>query len=322
LLRYFSQEACEGNITVRQGLYAASHGSTSLRGVVVESDDIAFTEPAPRRRSPEVQVRLSIAMPAYNEGATVVRAIQHVLDVEYPCPIELIVVDDGSTDSTAEQLRAIDDDRVVVLTHPRNLGKGAALRTAIQAATGTHLVPFDADLEYAATDLPPMLAPIIAGRCRVVYGTRLFGANTVYHSLHYALGNRLMTLATNVLFGSYISDLHTCLKLVPLEILRAMDLRECGFGLDTEITASALKMGIRPFEVPVSYFARSHHEGKKINWRDGVQCFRVLGRVRLARKVPLPPPLPLLHGAGSLVSLTRSAAEESAGGDALIEVAE
>jgi glycosyltransferase involved in cell wall biosynthesis len=312
---------------------------------MVESDDVAFTETHGRKRTPELAIRLTIVMPAYNEGATVTRAIHHVLDVDYPCPVELIVVDDGSTDSTAEQLRAIDDDRVVVLTHPRNLGKGAALRTAIQAATGTHLVPFDADMEYSATDLPPLLAPIIAGRCRVVYGTRLFGVNTVYHSLHYAVGNRVMTLATNVLFGSYISDLHTCLKLVPLEILRAMDLRESGFGLDTEITANALKMGIRPFEVPVSYFARSHHEGKKINWRDGVQCFRVLGRVRLSRKVQLPPALPLGHGAGSLVSLARPPAVlgdeaasagpaldlpahrdgviESAGGDAaLIEVAE
>jgi glycosyltransferase involved in cell wall biosynthesis len=302
-----------------QGLYVTPNGRSSLRGVVVEGED-SFTETHPRKRTPEVPVRLSIVMPAYNEGATVARAIHHVLDVDYPCPVELIVIDDGSRDGTAEDLRAINDDRVVVLTHPRNLGKGAALRTGIQAATGTHMVPFDADMEYSATDLPRMLEPIIAGRCRVVYGTRLFGVNTVYHSLHYAMGNRVMTLATNVLFGSYISDLHTCLKLVPLEILRAMDLQESGFGLDTEITANALKMGIRPFEVPVSYFARSHHEGKKINWRDGVRCFRVLGRVRVSRTVKLPTPLPLGHGSGPLVSLPRS---ESAGGDAVLsEVAE
>jgi hypothetical protein len=145
------------------------------------------------------------------------------------------------------------------------------------------MLPFDADMEYSAHDIPAMLAPVIAGRASVVYGTRLFGVNTVYHSLHYALGNRVMTLATNVLFGSYISDLHTCLKLIPLDVLRGLDLVEAGFGLDTEMTANVLKLGMRPFEVPVSYFARSHSEGKKINWRDAVRCFAVLARVRVSR---------------------------------------
>jgi hypothetical protein len=126
-----------------------------------------------------------------------------------------------------------------------------------------------------------MLRPILDGRCDIVYGTRLFGANTVYQSFRYAMGNRLTTFAANLLFDAYVTDLHTCLKLVPLSTFRQLDLTESGFGLDTELTAKALKRGIRPFEVPVSYYARSHSEGKKLTWRDGVRCLRILGQVRL-----------------------------------------
>jgi hypothetical protein len=128
-----------------------------------------------------------------------------------------------------------------------------------------------------------MLAPVVAGRCDVVYGTRLFGVNTVYQSYRYAMGNRFMTLVANVLFDSYLSDLHSCLKLVPRALFDSLRLRETGFGLDTEITASLLRRGIRPFEVPVSYHSRTHAEGKKISWKDGVACLQILGRVRFAR---------------------------------------
>jgi hypothetical protein len=145
-------------------------------------------------------------------------------------------------------------------------------------------MPFDADLEYSPEDVPRMLAPVLAGRCEVVYGTRLFGVNTVYQSYRYAMGNRIMTLAANVLFDSYLSDLHSCLKLVPRELFDSLRLTETGFGLDTEITASLLRQGIRPFEVPVSYHSRTHAEGKKISWRDGIACLQILGRVRFARQ--------------------------------------
>jgi dolichol-phosphate hexosyltransferase len=231
----------------------------------------------------ESPVRLSIVMPAYNEARTIRRAVEHVLSARYPCPIELIVVDDGSQDGTSALIDDIEDDRLVIHRHVRNMGKGAALLTGISVATGTHLLPFDADMEYSAHDIAPLVQPVIEGRCDVVYGTRLFGVNTVYRSFRYMVGNKVLTLATNVLFDSAISDLHTCLKLVPLAMLRKMKLVELGFGLDTEITARVLRSGSRPFEVPVSYFSRSHLEGKKINWKDAVQCIRVLGRVRLAR---------------------------------------
>ncbi|MBV9799069.1 MAG: glycosyltransferase family 2 protein [Solirubrobacterales bacterium] len=225
-------------------------------------------------------VMLSILMPVYNEERTLRRAVEAVLNQRYPVDIELRVVQDGSTDSTREILDEIQDPRMFVHEHPRNLGKGAAIVFAAMQARGSHIVPFDADLEYSASDLPRMLAPIIAGRCDVVFGTRMFGMYSSYQSYPQAVGNRAMTLATNLLFNCYLSDVHTCLKMMPLELFLSLDLRERGFGLDAELTARLLQRGIRPFEVPVSYHSRSVADGKKITWRDGLHCLRVLGRVR------------------------------------------
>jgi glycosyltransferase involved in cell wall biosynthesis len=226
-------------------------------------------------------VMLSILMPAYNEGRTIAYAIGQVLSVTYPCPIELIVIDDGSFDNTADVLKTIDDPRVVVTSHPYNRGKGAAILTGLALVKGTHVVPFDADLEYEPRDLLSLLEPALLGRSDVVYGSRLFGANTVFQSYRYAMGNKVTTLMANVLFDSYISDLHTCLKLMPTRLLRDLILQEQGFGLDTEITAQVLKLGYRPFEVPISYHSRTHAQGKKLQWRDGVACMGILLRVRL-----------------------------------------
>jgi glycosyltransferase involved in cell wall biosynthesis len=248
-----------------------------LAAVAVAAEAEAVLAPTPHR----VDVRLSIVMPAYNEAATIAQAVTRVLSADYPCAVELIVVDDGSTDGTGEILASIADARLSVLRHPRNFGKGAALLTGAEAALGTHILPFDADLEYAPADIAALLEPVIAGRCEVVYGTRLFGMNTVYTSYRYAMGNRMLTLAANVMFDAYLSDMHTCLKLIPLALFRHLDLTESGFGLDTELTARLLRSGVRPFEVPVSYHSRSREHGKKITWRDGVGCLAVLTRVRL-----------------------------------------
>lgn len=225
-------------------------------------------------------VKLSILMPAYDEDATIREAVEAVLSEQYPCPIELIVVDDGSERRVAEILAGLSDPRLTVIRHSVNLGKGAALRQAAALATGTHLVPFDADLEYDPADLAPMLIPVLRGRTDVVYGTRLFGVNTRYQSYIHGLSNRTLTLVANVAYDACLSDMHTCLKLMPVSAFRSFPLRESGFGLDTEITAWLLHSGLRPFEVPVSYHSRSRDAGKKINWRDGVECLRVLGRIR------------------------------------------
>jgi dolichol-phosphate hexosyltransferase len=228
-----------------------------------------------------IALKLSILMPVYNEEATVAQAVSEVLNVDYPCAVELIVVDDGSTDGTCDQLPRVDDDRVIVCRHEANRGRGAALLTAASLATGSYILPFDADLEYSAEDIPRLLRPVLAGRCSVVHGTRLFGYNTVYQSYRYAQGNRVLTWLANVLFDARISDLHTCLKLIPMAILEELTLREPGFGLDTEMTALMLKRGVRPFEVPVSFYGRSHSPGRKISWRDEVACVRILFWVRL-----------------------------------------
>ncbi len=243
----------------------------------------ALVRSPPRVRPGISSVKLSILMCAYNEERTISRAISEVLAVDYPCDMELIVVDDGSTDATADLLGRVNDPRVTIHRHPQNQGKGAALLSAASLASGTHILPFDADLEYSPDDIARIIWPVLKGRCDVVYGTRLFGLNTVYRTYRYAVGNRLLTRMTNILFNAYLSDLHTCLKLIPLAIFRSLNLRQSGFGLDTEVTAMLLRTGVRPFEVPVSYYSRSHDEGKKINWRDALACVSILLKVRLLR---------------------------------------
>ena len=264
----------------------------------------------------ESQVRLTIVMPAYNEVASIRAALHELLSVAYPCPVEFIVVDDGSTDGTADVAESVNDDRLRVIRHPHNLGKGAALRTGIQHATGTYFLPFDADLEYRAADIVNVLAPVISGAATIVYGSRLFGWNTVYQSYRYKLGNLFTTLAANILFDSALSDLHTCIKLMPLPMLRSMALRESRFGLDTEVTAKMLRSGHRPFEVPIHYYSRTHAQGKKISWRDGVRCLLVLVRVRVSSAPVLPEELrPAVTGVLPMrfLAASRAVAAEMAG---------
>jgi glycosyltransferase involved in cell wall biosynthesis len=219
-------------------------------------------------------------MPVYNEAATLREAVKSVLDVGYPCEMELVVVDDGSTDQTWEVLSGFEGARVVRCRHPRNRGKGAAIHTAAQAATGDYIVVCDADLEYAPEEIPKLFEPVLRGESQVVYGTRTFGSHTAF-SFWYVLGNKAVTMFANVLFNTWISDLETCFKLMPLTLYRDLNIRSAGFGMEAEITGKLLGRGVLPYEVPISYKARRRGEGKKLTWRDGVEALWILTRVRL-----------------------------------------
>jgi len=228
-------------------------------------------------------VKLSILMPVYNEEATVALAVKRVLDVDYPCEIELVIVDDGSSDGTAEQLRALRDPRISTSAHARNQGKGAAVRTASRIATGDYTIMCDADLEYAPEEIPLLLAPVLSGESTVVYGTRTFGSHSAF-SFWYVMGNKAITTVANILFNSYISDLETCFKLMPLALFRELDIRSSGFGMEPEVTGKLLARGYRPFEIPISYRARDRAAGKKITWKDGIKALWILTRIRLASR--------------------------------------
>jgi glycosyltransferase involved in cell wall biosynthesis len=221
-------------------------------------------------------------MPAYNEAATLEAALTRVLAVDYPCPVELVVVDDGSVDLTGKVLADVSDPRVLTERHELNQGKGAAIRTAATLASGDWMIICDADLEYSPEEIPMLLQPILRGDAEVVYGTRSFGSHNAY-SFWYVMGNKGVTLCANVLFNAYLSDLETCFKLMPTALYRELDVREAGFGMEAEVTGKLLRRGVRPYEVPISYRARSREEGKKLTWRDGVEALWILGRLRLRR---------------------------------------
>jgi glycosyltransferase involved in cell wall biosynthesis len=223
---------------------------------------------------------LSVLIPVYNEERTLERLLDAV--EERPEVSELVIVDDGSTDRTPEILSARDFKVTArVIRHERNRGKGAALRTAISAASGDVALVQDADLEYDPAEFPLLLAPIERGRAEVVYGSRSFAAHSAY-SFWFVIGNKLVTLWTNVLFNSYLSDMETCYKLMPLSVWRSLDLRSDGFDIEPEITAKLLRSGHRIYEVPISYAARGRVEGKKLTWRDGVMALWTLSRIRVA----------------------------------------
>ncbi len=224
-------------------------------------------------------MKLSVLMPVYDEEKTLADAVARVLAVPYPCDVELVVVEDGSKDRTREILAGLSDPRLSVFHHPVNRGKGAAIRTAAEQATGTHMIICDADLEYAPEEIPSLLSAVLEAQGQVVYGTRTFGSHTAY-SFWYVIGNKAVTMFANVIFNCWISDLETCFKLMPLALYRELDIRSVGFGMEAELTGKLLRRGIRPFEVPISYRARSRQEGKKLTWKDGVEALWILLRIR------------------------------------------
>jgi glycosyltransferase involved in cell wall biosynthesis len=226
---------------------------------------------------------LSILMPVYNEIDRIERALDQTLAVDLPCPFELVLVDDGSTDGTADYLRSRAlPDNVRIHYHAKNRGKGAAVRTALGDARLRFSAIFDADLEYEPDDLALLLRPLRGDDAvRVVYGVRSFDGFTS-HSLLYVMGNKAVTLAANVLFNVYIRDLMTCHKAMYTELFRSLPLRTNGFSIEPEITARLLQRGERIYEVPVRYRARASEEGKKLTAADGFRVIWTLLRCRFA----------------------------------------
>jgi glycosyltransferase involved in cell wall biosynthesis len=225
--------------------------------------------------------KLSVIVPVFNERNTVVEVVRRMRAVELPDGIEreIIVIDDGSTDGTRDVLRQLGDSTVRIVVHEGNRGKGAAVRTGLAHATGEYVLIQDADLEYDPDDWPRLIAPITRGRARVVYGSRFTGERRNMLLLHW-IGNRLLSLVTNVLFNSTLSDMETGYKLVDRKLLNDLALRSDRFDIEPEITAKILKRRIRIYEVPISYMGREFDEGKKITWRDGFAALWTLVKYR------------------------------------------
>ena len=221
---------------------------------------------------------LSVVMPVFNEEGTIEEIIRRVLAVKMR--IELIVVDDVSTDGTPAILDRLHKELgFVLLKQPRNSGKGSALRRGFAAVTGDMMIIQDADLEYSPEEYALMTPLITSGRADVVYGSRFLGTHRVFLLTHY-LGNRLITFVTNVLYNTMLTDMETCYKLMRVDVLRSMELKSNGFGIEPEITAKVFKRGCKVYEVPISYDGRGYEEGKKITWRDGVVALWVLLKYR------------------------------------------
>jgi glycosyltransferase involved in cell wall biosynthesis len=226
---------------------------------------------------------LSILMPVYNEERTIERAIERTLAADLGTDsYELVVVDDGSTDGTRALLEGREWPEQVRLTFAsQNGGKGQAIRTGLTEARGKYSVILDADLEYDPNDLKELLAPVRDGIADAAFGARAFKAHSAY-SFWYVVGNRFLSLATNVIYNTWITDVYTCFKLMPTELMRSLSLQENGFTIEAEITARLLRAGGRIYEVPITYVARSREEGKKIRPSDGFRGLITLLRIRFS----------------------------------------
>ena len=223
--------------------------------------------------------RVSFIVPAYNEAATIAEVLERVeaLDLEK----QVIVVDDGSTDDTPRVLEEWAQRNGIVVMRQENRGKGAAIRAAIPLLDGDITVIQDADMEYDPAEVPELIEPIQRGSADVVFGSRLSGGRPQRAYLFWHLvGNRFLSLLTNVLFNTTLSDMETGYKAFRTDVLRSLDLREDDFAIEPEMTAKVCKRKLRVYELPISYYGRSYAEGKKITWRDGFKAMFVLLRVR------------------------------------------
>ncbi len=249
-------------------------------------------------------MKLSVLIPCYNEIETIreivdrVRMVDirlRVRDRNFGLPVgpdgtvdllvekEIVIVDDGSKDGTREMLPKLAQlPDVSVYYHEHNRGKGAAVRTAIEKASGDIMLVQDADLEYDPRDYPVLLQPIIEGRSQVVYGSRFLGGPRKAMFFSHMMGNKGLTLLTNILYDTILSDMETCYKVFTRAVAQQLHLKSPGWGFDPEITAKILKRGYRIYEVPISYNGREYNEGKKISWRDGVTVAWTLLKYRFS----------------------------------------
>jgi glycosyltransferase involved in cell wall biosynthesis len=238
------------------------------------------TGAGPEGAGPAARYRkLSVIVPVFNERNTVVEIVRRMRAVELPVEREIVLVDDGSDDGTRAVLPQLGDSTVRVVTHPHNRGKGAAVRTGLANVTGDLVIVQDADLEYDPEDWPKLLAPVLKGRAQVVYGSRFTGERRNMLFFHW-LGNRFLSLVTNVLYNTTLSDMETCYKVFDRRVLERIELRSERFEFEPEITAKVLKKRIRIYEVPISYAGREPEEGKKITWQDGVSALWTLVKYR------------------------------------------
>jgi glycosyltransferase involved in cell wall biosynthesis len=225
---------------------------------------------------------LSVIVPVFNERNTVVEALRRMRRVELPVDLEIVVVDDGSTDGTSQILAALEDSTVQVVSHPSNMGKGASIRTGLRHVRGEIVLIQDGDLEYDPEDWPRLLRPVLRGRAQVVYGSRFSGEGASMAASDW-VGNRALSLATNLLYNTSLSDMECGYKLFSRKVLDEITIESDRFDVEPEITAKVLRRGYRIYEVPVSYSGRSASEGRKFAWRDGVRAMATLVRYRWAK---------------------------------------
>lgn len=227
-----------------------------------------------------VDMKLSIIIPVYNEKGTISEILDRVRGVDIGnIEKEIIIVDDFSNDGSREVLKGEEEKGVIVLYHERNRGKGAAIRTALEHITGDFVIIQDADLEYDPEDYMKLIGPMLKGRADVVYGSRFTGERRNMLFWHW-IGNRFLTLITNILYNTTLSDMETCYKLFKAEVIKGLRIRSNRFNFEPEITAKVMKKGIRIYEVPISYTGREFNEGKKITWKDGFSALWTLVKYR------------------------------------------
>lgn len=226
-------------------------------------------------------MKLSIIIPVYNEIETLDEIVSRVQSAPIDLEKEIVLIDDFSTDGSREKLKEFEDEKnIKVLYHEKNQGKGAALRTGFKNMTGQIAIIQDADLEYDPAEYPVVLGPILDGKADVVYGSRFLGGPHRVLYFWHCMGNKALTLFSNMLNNLNLTDMETCYKAFKSEVLDGINLKSNRFGFEPEFTAKIARKGVKIFEVPISYSGRSYEEGKKITWKDGISAFYCIIRFR------------------------------------------